>query len=89
MNLPSVVLTPFVGAYNLLDVGYCGGLVEALSECVPNQGPWCGMVTVDPTVDIAQQTLPLFDGDAALQNPGVASLVKFSLHKDEGHGTMR
>ena len=66
MSLSSVVLTPFAGAHNLLGVGYCGRLVEALSERVSNQGSRCGMVTADPTVDIAQQTLPLFDGDAAL-----------------------
>ena len=47
------------------------------------------MVTIDPTVDIAQQLLPLFDGDAALQDPSVASLVQFALNKDKGLGTMR
>ena len=44
------------------------------------------MVTADPTVDIAQQMLPLFEGDAALQDPGVASLVEFTLHKNKGLG---
>ena len=53
VSLLSVVLTSFAGAYNLLGIGYCGGPVEALSECIPNQGPWCGMMTADPTVDIA------------------------------------
>ena len=52
VNLPSIVLTPFIGAYNLLGVCYCGGPVEALSECVSNQSSWCGVVTADPTVDI-------------------------------------
>ena len=51
VSLPSVVLAPFAGAYDLLGVGYCSGPVEALSECVPNQGSWHGMVTIDPTVD--------------------------------------
>ena len=46
------------------------------------------MVTTDPTVDIAQQMLPLFDGDVALQDPGVASLVEFALHKNKGLGMM-
>ena len=64
--MPSVVLAPFVGAYDLLGIGYYSGPVEALSECVSNQGSRHGMVTVDPTMDIAQQMLPLFDGDAAL-----------------------
>ena len=38
-----------------------------------------GMVTTDPTVDIAQQPLPLFDGDAVLQDPSVASPTELAL----------
>ena len=83
MNLLSVVLTPFAGAYNLLGVGYCGGPVEALSERVSNQGPWCGMVTVDPTMDVAQQKSSLFAGDAELQDPDVAPFVELALYKNE------
>ena len=85
--MPSVVLAPFVGAYDLLSVDYCSGPVEALSECVSNQGSRCGVVTADPTMDIAQQPLPLFDGDAALQDPNVASPVELTLNKDKGLGT--
>ena len=66
MSLPSVVLAPFAGAYDLLGVGYYSGTVEALLECVPNQGSRRGMVTAYPTVDIAQQKLPLFDRDTDL-----------------------
>ena len=86
MSLPSVVLTPFIGEHNLLDIGYYDRPVEALSECVSDQGSRHGMVTADPTMDIAQQTLPLFEGDAALQDPDVASLVEFALHKNKGLG---
>ena len=66
VGLPSIVLTPFIGAHNLFSIGYCGQPVEALSERVSNQGPRCGMVPADSTVDITQQLLPLFNGDAAL-----------------------
>ena len=66
VSLPSLVLAPFAGVYDLFGVGYCSGLVEALSECVPNQGSRRGMVTADPTMDIAQQKLPLFNGDTEL-----------------------
>ena len=55
VSLPSIVLTPFAGAYDLLGVGYYSGLVEALSEYISNQGPWRGVVTIDPTVDVTQQ----------------------------------
>ena len=46
------------------------------------------MVPIDPIVDITQQLVPSLNGDAALQDPSVASLVEFALHKDEGLGTM-
>ena len=74
-----VLLTPFIGVRNLFSVGYCGWPVEALSERISDQGPRCGMVPTDPTMDISQQLLPLFDGDAVLQDPGVALLVKLPL----------
>ena len=84
--MTSIVLTPFAGAHDLLDVGYYSGPVEALLECISNQSSRHGMVTTDPTVDIAQQMLPLFDGDAELQDPSVAPFVEFSLYKNERFG---
>ena len=66
MSLSGVVLAPFAGAYDLLGVGYYSGPVEALSECISNQGSRHGVVSIDPTMDIAQQMLHLFDGDAEL-----------------------
>ena len=56
--MSSVVLTPFIGAHDLLGVGYCSGPVEALSECVSNQGSRHGVGTADPTGDITPQVLP-------------------------------
>ena len=53
VSLPSIVLTPFAGAHDLLGVDYYSGSVEALSECIPNQGSRHGVVTTDPIVDIA------------------------------------
>ena len=87
VGLSSIVLTPFIGVHNLFSVGYYSRPVEALSKHISDQGPRCGMVPVDPTMDISQQLLPLFDGDAALQDPGVASLVELPLNNDEGLGT--
>ena len=62
----SVVLTPFVGAHDMLGVGYYSGPVEALSECIPNQGSWRSMVTAKPTMDVARQKSSLFNGDTEL-----------------------
>ena len=88
MSLPSIVLTPFAGAYNLLSVGYCGGPVEALSKCAPNQGSRRGMVTADPAVDVAQQKSSLFTRDAELQDPDVALFVEYTFYKNEGLGAV-
>ena len=44
------------------------------------------MVTADPAVDVAQQKLALFGGNALMQDPGVASFVEFAFYKDEGFG---
>ena len=84
--MPSVVLAPFTSAYDSLGVRYYSGPVEALSECVSNQGSRRGVVTADPTVDIPQQKLPLFGGDTELQDSGVALFVEFALYKNEGLG---
>ena len=89
VSLPSIVLAPFAGAHDLLGVGYCSGPIEALSEYVSIQGSRHSVVTIDPTVDIVQQALPLLNGDAELQDPGMASFVEFALYKNEGLGTMR
>ena len=40
-------------------------------------------------MDITQQLLPLFDGDATLQDLGVALPVELTLNKDKGLGAMR
>ena len=66
VSLPSIVLTPFAGAHDLLGVGYFSGPVEALSECVSHQGSRHDVVTVDLTVDIAQQKFSLFARDTEL-----------------------
>ena len=84
MGLPSIVLTPLTGAHNLFSDGYCGQPVEALSERVSNQGPRCSMVPADPTVDITQQLLPLFDGDVAFEDPSVASPIELALNNNKG-----
>jgi hypothetical protein len=57
MGLMSIVLTPLIGANNLLGVGH---------EHVSDEGSRCGVMPVDPVVDILQQPLPLFNGDATL-----------------------
>ena len=53
VGLPSIVLTPFVGAHDLFGVNYYGQPVEAMSERISNQGSRYGMVIVDPIVDIS------------------------------------
>ena len=60
-----------------------------MPERVFDQDSRRGMVTADPTMDVAQQPLSLFIGDAALQDPSVGSPVELALNKDKGLGTTR
>ena len=89
VGLLSIVLTPFIGAHNLFNIGCSGRPVEALAEHISDQGPRRGMVPADPAVDITQQLLFSFDGDATLQDPSVASPVELAINKDKGLGAMR
>ena len=84
--MPSVGLTPFVGAHDLVGVCYYSGPIKALSECISNQGSWCGMMTAYSTVDVTQQEFSLFARDTELQNSDVTSFVEFTLYKNEGLG---
>ena len=74
--LPSIVLTPLAGANDVRRVVYCCRPVETLSEGVPDQRPRRGVVAAHTGVDVAQELLPLFDGDAALQYATHTSLVE-------------
>ena len=73
----------------MLSVSYYNRPVEALSERVPNQGSRCGMVPVDPTMDVIQQLLPLFDRDIALEDLSVVVLVELFLDDDKLLGAER
>jgi hypothetical protein len=52
MGLPHVVLTPFAGAYNVFGIGHHGWPVEALSESIPDEGPWRVMVSTGTAMDV-------------------------------------
>jgi hypothetical protein len=84
VGLPSVILTPFLGAHDLLSVRHRGWPVEALLECVSDQGLGHGVVPTDPALDILQQLFPLFDQDTMLQDLGGTLFVELSLNDDEG-----
>ena len=43
-------------------------------------------MTVDSTMDVAQQELSLFARDTELQNPAVTPFVEFAFYKNEGLG---
>jgi hypothetical protein len=66
MGLPHIVLTPFIGAHDLLGISHRYRPVEALSECISDQGSRCGMVSIDLAVDILLGPLPQVNGDTAL-----------------------
>jgi hypothetical protein len=73
---PSIVLAPFASAHDPLGVDICYWPVEPLAESIPNQGSQSSLVPADPAVDVLQQPVALLDRNAAVYDPGVASLVK-------------
>jgi hypothetical protein len=62
----SVVLAPFAGAHNPLDVGDRRWPVEPLVESIPNHGSRSSAVPADPAVDVLQLLVALLDRNAAL-----------------------
>jgi len=50
MRLLGVELAPMARAYELDGITYGRWPEEALSESVPYEGPWSGMVTASPRV---------------------------------------
>ena len=87
MRLPSVKLTPFTSAHDLLGIGDCRRPVEPLAERVSDQGSRCGVMSAYSNVDINQQLLSLLDGDASLQDSRVASFVELLSDEDKKFGS--
>jgi hypothetical protein len=69
--------------YYLSGVSHGSGPVETLLERVSDEGAWHYVVAENALVDILQQPLPLFDGDAVLQDSSGAMLVKFPIQQDK------
>ena len=74
MGLPSKELTALAGAYDLLGICDRGWRAKTLWECVPNPRSWGGEMTIDPTVDVLKELLPLFGRDVVLQDSRAALL---------------
>jgi hypothetical protein len=53
-GLSCIVLTPLIGAYNVRGINHHGRPIEALSESVPNEGPWHSMVFAGTATDVLQ-----------------------------------
>ena len=84
MRLPSVKLTPFASAHDLLGIGDYHRPIEPLAERIPDQSSRCGVMPTYSTVDIRQQLSSLLDGDASLQDSCVASPVELFSDEDTG-----
>ena len=87
MRLPSVKLTPFTSAHDLLGIGDCRRPIEPLAERVPDQSSRCRVMPTYSTIDIRQQLSSLLDGDASLQDSCVASPVELFSDDDIGFGS--
>jgi hypothetical protein len=52
MSLSSIVLTSFVGAYNLDRVSHDNGPIKALLERISDNGVWHYVVAADAPMDV-------------------------------------
>jgi len=75
VRLLGIKLTPMARAYELDGVSYGRWPVEALSESFPYEGPWSSMVATSPRVQILEELSAFLYGDAALQDPCLASSI--------------
>ena len=64
--MPSVILTPLIGAYYLDGVGYGSRPVEALPKCVPDESARCSVVAAHAPMDVLKQLSHLLGGDTVL-----------------------
>ena len=87
MRLSGVELAAPVGLHDLGGISDCGGLVEALPECVADEGARCRMVTTDSSVDVPDQLLALRNGDASLHDSRGAALVQLVVDQDKRLGS--
>jgi hypothetical protein len=66
MRLLGVELAPMTRAYELDGVRHGRWPVEALLKSVPYKGPWSGVVTASPRVQVIEEFSAFFHGDATL-----------------------
>jgi hypothetical protein len=73
-------LTPL---YDVLGVRHCRGLVETLSESLPDKGPWACVMAAGAGVYLLQQLTALVSKDAPHEYASYSPLVELTLDKDE------
>jgi hypothetical protein len=75
-----IELAPFAGEHDLVGVGDRRRPVEALAECVVDDGVWRRVMA---RVDIPNQLTTLGDGDAALQDSRRGTLIQLAINRGE------
>jgi hypothetical protein len=74
-------LAGVVGLHEVLCIGEGGGLVEALLERLSRQGSRGDVVGAHALMDVRQQRLPFFLGDAAELDPAITPLIEFPIYQ--------
>ena len=69
--MPSVVLAPFIGVYDLLSVGYCSRPVEALSDIAQQKFP-----LFDGDTELQDPSVASFVEFALYKNEGLGATCK-------------
>jgi hypothetical protein len=88
VSLPSVKLTPFTHADNLLRIVQCGGPVKTLVKSLADQRLWCRVVPPDTRIDLEKEFLALLGEDAFHEHsyPRRAAFVKFTIDGEKRLG---
>jgi hypothetical protein len=82
-------LAHFAGAYYFIGVHHRGRPIETLPVGLSDKCSWPGVVAANSTMDVLQKQLPVLDGDAVLEDVGVAFLVEIPINDNEGLSPVR
>jgi hypothetical protein len=81
--LSSLELPPLTAPHDVLGVCDHSGLVETLSESLPDKCSWTGVVTAGADMYLLQQLTALISEDASHEYAGCPTLVELAVDEYE------
>ena len=86
MCLSGIELAPFARVNDACCIRERRWPLEALAEGVPDQRLGSSVMPAHASMYVSQERLALLDGNASLQDPSDAALIKLTVDDDEGFG---